>query len=82
MGLELNEFGYFAGTGFGGGLEASRPGVFLAGACCGPADIQASRKQALAVAGLLAQRLEEHERRPASSRAGTGGGVHVKEKVG
>ena len=59
MGLELNEFGYFAATGPDAPLEASRPGVFLAGACGGPTDIQGSRKQAMAVAGLLAQRLRE-----------------------
>jgi heterodisulfide reductase subunit A2 len=54
MGLELNEFGYFAGASPEAPLEASRPGVFLAGACGGPSDIQSSRKQALAVAGLVA----------------------------
>jgi len=82
MGLELNDFGYFAGAGSGARLEASRPGVFLAGACCGPADIQASRKQAMAVAGLLAQRFEHNGRQPASSQAPREGDVHAKEKVG
>ena len=60
MGLDLNEFGYFAGAGSAARLEASRPGVFLAGGCCGPADIQSSRKQAMAVAGLLARRLRQN----------------------
>ena len=59
MGLELNEFGYFAAAGPDASLEASRPGVFLAGACGGPTDIQGSRKQGMAVAGLVAQRLRE-----------------------
>ena len=82
MGLELNEFGYFAGARPDAPLEASRPGVFLAGACSGPADIQGSRKQAMAVAGLLAQRLDEKGRQQASSRIPGEGGGHVKERVG
>ena len=82
MGLELNGFGYFAGAGPDARLEASRPGVFLAGACSGPADLQGSRKQAMAVAGLLAQRLDENKRRQTSIQTPMGGGVHVKERVG
>jgi len=82
MGLELNEFGYFAGTGFGAPLEASRPGVFLAGACSGPADIQGSRKQALAVAGLLAQRIREVRPRETRSRIPLGSGLHLNHVSG
>ena len=62
MGLDLNEFGYFARTGLDAPREASRPGVYLAGACGGPADIQGSRKQAMAVASQLALRLREHSK--------------------
>ncbi len=82
MGLELNEFGYFAGAGPDARLEASRPGIFLAGACSGPTDIQGSRKQAMALAGLLAQRLGEGKRQQTSSRLPVEGGVHAKERVG
>ena len=55
--LDLNEFGYFAAAGAHAPLQTCRPGVFLAGACGGPADIQGSRKQGLAVASVVAQRL-------------------------
>jgi len=82
MGLDLNEFGYFAGAGADAPLEASRPGVFLAGACSGPTDIQGSRKQAMAVAGLLAQRLDENKRQQTSGQLPMGGGFHSKERVG
>ena len=82
MGLDLNEFGYFAGVSPDAPLTASRPGVFLAGACSGPTDIQGSRRQAMAVAGLLAQRLDENKRRQTSIQTPMGGGVHVKERVG
>ena len=58
MGLDLNEFGFFAKAGPRTPLEASREGFFLAGACSGPSDIQQSRKQAMAVAGLLARRFD------------------------
>jgi len=68
LGLDLNEFGYFAGGGPDARLEASRPGVFLAGACSGPADIQGSCKQAKAVAGLLAQRFGKENGHQARSR--------------
>lgn len=63
FGLELDEFGYFAAAGSERMVESARPGIFLAGACCGPTDIQGSRKQALAVTGLLARR-----RAPADTR--------------
>jgi heterodisulfide reductase subunit A len=69
LGLDLNEFGYFAGGGPDAPLETSRTGVFLAGACSGPADIQGSRKQAMAVAALLAQRFGENSGHQAGSRA-------------
>jgi heterodisulfide reductase subunit A len=82
MGLELNEFGYFAGTRFGTPLEASRPGVFLAGACGGPADIQGSCKQALAVAGLLAQRIRDGSPRETRSRIPVGSGLHLNHVSG
>ena len=59
MDLGLNEFGYFAAAGVERSFESSRQGVFLAGACAGPTDIQGSRKQAMALAGRLAQRLGE-----------------------
>ena len=82
MGLDLNEFGYFAGASPDAPLTASRPGVFLAGACSGPTDIQGSRKQAMAVAGLLAQRLDENKRQQTSSQIPLEGGFYVKERVG
>ena len=50
FGLELNEFGFFRAPEPGLPVLAGRPGVFLAGGCAGPADIQGSRKQALAAA--------------------------------
>ncbi|HUU03488.1 MAG TPA: FAD-dependent oxidoreductase [Myxococcota bacterium] len=56
LGLELDDFGYFPANS-GRLLETSRPGIFLAGACAGPSDIQGSRRQALAVAGLLSRRI-------------------------
>ena len=82
MGLDLNEFGFFAGAGPDALLTTSRPGVFLAGACSGPADIQGSRRQAMAVAGLLARQLDNDGRQQASSQLPLGGDVHVKERVG
>jgi heterodisulfide reductase subunit A len=82
MGLSLNEFGYFAGAGFDRRLETSRPGVFLAGACGGPVDMQGSRKQAMAVAGLLAQKLAEHSGQQASGQIPVGIGDYVRERVG
>ena len=57
MGLDINEFGYFAASGEAP-FESSRQGVFLAGACGGPTDIQGSRKQAMALASQLSQRLD------------------------
>jgi len=68
MGLDLNQFGYFAGAGPDAPLETSRPGVFLAGACSGPTDIQGSRRQAMAVAGLLAQTFGKESGHQAGSR--------------
>ena len=59
MDLDLNEFGYFAAGGVETSFESSRQGVFLAGACAGPTNIQGSRKQAMALASRLAQRLGE-----------------------
>jgi heterodisulfide reductase subunit A len=53
IGLDLNELGYFAAN---GPAETSRPGVFVAGACRGPTDIQGARRQGLAVAGVLARK--------------------------
>ena len=82
MGLDLNEFGYFAGAGPDARVETSRPGVFLAGACGGPTDIQGSRMQAMAVASLLAQRLDQGSRRRARSQIPVGSGGHVKEGRG
>jgi len=82
MGLDLNEFGYFAGTGVDAPFEASRPGVFLVGACSGPADIQGSRKQALAVAGLLAQRTREPGPRETERRIPSESGLHLNHVSG
>jgi heterodisulfide reductase subunit A2 len=56
MNLKLDDFGYFPAES-GRLLETSRKGIFLAGACAGPSDIQGSRRQALAVAGLLSRRI-------------------------
>ena len=80
--MDLNDFGYFAKAGLDKPLEASRLGVFLAGACSGPCNIQGSRKQAMAVAGLLARRLSEDSRRQTRNQIPVAGGVHVKERVG
>jgi heterodisulfide reductase subunit A len=83
MDLDLNEFGYFAASGPHGPVEATRAGVFLAGACSGPADIQGSSKQAMAVAGLLARRLDGNGEQPVAIRqVPTGSDVHVEERVG
>jgi heterodisulfide reductase subunit A len=82
MGLELNEFGYFAEAGLDRRLETSRRGVFLAGACGGPVDMQGSRKQAMAVAGLLAQRLGEPSWQQATSQVPVEVAGYVKERVG
>lgn len=82
MGLDLNDFGYFAKAGLDKPLEASRPGVFLAGACSGPCNIQGSRKQAMAVAGLLARRLGVDRRHRTRSRIAAEAADHVKERVG
>jgi len=82
MGLDLNDFGYFAKAGLDTPLEASRPGVFLAGACSGPCNIQGSRKQAMAVAGLLGRRLSEDSRQQTGSQIPVRVGVHLKERVG
>ena len=68
MGLDLNEFGYFAAAGEAP-FESSCRGVFLAGACGGPTNIQGSRKQAMALAGQLAQRLGVAGRRRAIGQA-------------
>lgn len=68
MGLELNPFGYFASAPSGRPMAASRPGILLAGACSGPADIQGSRKQAMAVAGVLGQRFGRGARDATNSR--------------
>ena len=67
MDLDLNEFGYFAAAGVETPFESSRRGVFLAGACSGPTDIQGSRKQAMALAGRLAQRLSATDKTPVAS---------------
>lgn len=82
MGLDLNESGFFAGSGFDTPFEASRPGVFLAGACGGPTDILGSRKQAMAVAGLLAQRFWEHRRRGTRRELLAGRGAQILERWG
>ena len=82
LGLDLNEFGYFAGAGPNAPLTASRPGVFLAGACSGPADIQGSRKQAMAVAGLVAQQFDEERRWQVSRQPAAEDSVTVNERVG
>lgn len=67
--LGLNDFGYFAGGGPDAPFQTSRPGIFLAGACAGPCDIQGSRTQAMAVASLLARGLRKGTRREAGNRA-------------
>jgi heterodisulfide reductase subunit A len=81
LGLELNDFGYFAGVDPDRSLESTRPGILLAGACGGPADIQASRKQAMAVAGLLARRLDGC-RGQTGAQAPVGSSGHVAETRG
>ncbi|NQU22025.1 MAG: CoB--CoM heterodisulfide reductase iron-sulfur subunit A family protein [Candidatus Nealsonbacteria bacterium] len=78
MGLDLNEFGYFAEPGPDAPLQASRPGVFLAGACGGPADIQGSRRQAMAVAAMLSQHLGERNWHQERAQIPAGSGGHVK----
>jgi heterodisulfide reductase subunit A-like polyferredoxin len=64
----LNEFGYFAAADPDAPLQSSRPGIFLAGACSGPTDIQGSRKEAMAVAGLVAEKSGEESRRRVRKR--------------
>lgn len=49
--LTLDEYGYLAG-------QSTERGIFYAGACQGPADIQASRRQALAAAGQASRWLQ------------------------
>ena len=82
MELDLNDFGYFAKAGLDKPLEASRLGVFLAGACSGPCNIQGSRKQAMAVAGLLKRRLSEDSRKQARNQIPVGAGIYMKASVG
>ena len=48
--IDLNEFGYFAATDRQRSNATNKSGVFPVGGCAGPADIQGSRKQALAAA--------------------------------
>ena len=57
--LPLNGFGYFAPSESALPVETCRPGIFLAGACAGPTDIQGSRKQALAAASRAAAFMED-----------------------
>jgi len=66
--LRLDEFGYFPTRSEVLTLETSRPGIYLAGACTGPADIQGSCKQALAVAGMVASQLESETSRSGGER--------------
>ncbi len=54
FGLETNEFGFFASKDDSGLITTQTPGVYLAGACAGPSDIQQSRLQAMAAARRIA----------------------------
>lgn len=54
FGLNVNEFGFVESAMEKGVIRTSIPGVYLAGACAGPADIQASRLQAMAAAWRIA----------------------------
>ena len=53
LGVDLDTLGYFSTNGSG------RRGVFFAGGCAGPTDIQGSFRQALAVAAQVAQTVRE-----------------------
>ena len=53
LGVDLDTLGYFSTNGSG------RRGVFFAGGCAGPTDIQGSFRQALAVAAQVARTVRE-----------------------
>jgi len=75
--LELNEFGFFTSPGGSPGLTTSRPGIFVAGACAGPADIQGSSKQALAVAARIANSARRESRDSRTTGKATGPAARV-----
>jgi len=75
--LELNEFGFFNSSGESPGLTTSRPGIFVAGACAGPADIQGSRKQALAVAARIVNSARREGRDSRTTGKATGPAARV-----
>lgn len=59
--LSLNGFGFFENGESEVQVASSRAGIFLAGACAGPTDIQNSRKQALAAASRAHRLLKAGE---------------------
>ena len=72
LGIELNELGYFPANGSGRALGNGRSGVFFAGGCAGPTDIQGSCRQALAVATAVAGVVRETEGAPQPTVATAG----------
>ena len=54
FGIETNEYGFFTPAETNGDGQPVAPGVYLAGACTGPADIQVSRLQAMAAVKRIA----------------------------
>ena len=65
FGLAQNEFGFLAHSPDGATMT-EQPGLFMAGACAGPTDIQGSRRTGLAAAAMAAGHLnrDEAERGP------------------
>ena len=53
LGVDLDHLGYFSTNGSGSGSGSDRRGVFFAGGCAGPTDIQGSCRQAMAVAAQV-----------------------------
>ncbi|MGD9200646.1 MAG: FAD-dependent oxidoreductase [Chitinispirillia bacterium] len=59
FGIPLNEFGYLKHSHDNGAYCTSREGIYLAGACAGPTDINGSRMQALSAVHHIVSDLKE-----------------------
>lgn len=57
FGIPLNEFGFFEHSHSNGAFCTSREGIYLAGACAGPTDINSTRMQALSAVYHIASDL-------------------------
>ena len=64
LGLRKNEFGFIATRLDTGMIATDVPGVYLAGACAGPSDIQNSRLQAMTAAKRIALDLQQKKSAP------------------